>query len=113
MNGLESLVTESCEIVFVGGRTTTSSLLTSGYSLDQIANATLEVEKTKKERAESLRSAGWSNPWELLSGAVETTGTALKRADILGVGAATGAVIGAGGQAMGMAVSSTVQGVNT
>ena len=52
----------------------------------------------KKLRADSLKSAGWANPWELLSGAVETTGTALKRADVLGVGA----VVGAG-----------VQGVNT
>jgi len=66
--------------------------------LEEIANATLQVEMTKKLRAESLRSAGWANPWELLSGAVETTGTALKRADVLGVGA----VVGAG-----------VQGVNT
>lgn len=73
-------------------------LLASGYSLEDIANATLQAEMTKKMRADSLKSAGWANPWELLSGAVETTGTALKRADVLGVGA----VVGAG-----------VQGVNT
>lgn len=53
---------------------------------------------TKKMRADSLKTAGWAIPWEFLSGAVETTGTALKRADVLGVGA----VVGAG-----------VQGVNT
>lgn len=74
------------------------SLLASGYTLEDIANATLQAEMVKKLRAESLRSVGWANPWELLSGAVETTGTALKRADVLGVGA----VVGAG-----------VQGVNT
>jgi len=68
----------------------TSSLLASGYSLQDIANATMEAEDTKKMRAESLRSAGWSNPWELLNGAVETTGTALRRADVLGVGAVVG-----------------------
>jgi hypothetical protein len=79
------------------------SLLASGYSLEAIANATLQAEETKEMRAESLRSAGWSNPWDLLTGAVETTGIALRRADILGVGAAVGAgvqgvnaVVGAG-----------------
>lgn len=77
--------------------------MASGYSLEDIANATLLAEETKKMRAESLKSAGWSNPWELLNGAVETTGTALRRADILGVGAVVGAgvmgvnaVVGAG-----------------
>ena len=80
--------------------------------MEQIANATLAVEKTKQERADSLRSAGWSNPWEMLSGAVETTGTALKRVDVLGVGAAAGAVVGAGA-AVGTAAGNVVQGVNT
>jgi len=37
------------------------------------------VEKTKRERADSLRNTGWSNPFEVLSGAVETTGAALKK----------------------------------
>lgn len=77
--------------------------MASGYSLEDIANATLMAEEVKKMRAESLRSAGWSNPWDLLNGAVETTGIALRRADILGVGAVVGAgvqgvhaVVGAG-----------------
>jgi len=86
-----------------------NTLLSSGYSLEQIANATLEVEKTKQLRAESLRSAGWSDPWALLSGAVETTGTALKRADVFGVGIVVGA-----GAAVGIAAgNAAVQGVNT
>jgi hypothetical protein len=85
------------------------SLLSSGYSLEQIANATLEVERTKQMRADSLRSAGWSDPWALLSGAVETTGTALKRADVFGVGMVVGA-----GAAVGLAAgNAAVQGVNT
>eukprot|EP00934_Nitzschia_sp_Nitz4_P006731 Nitzschia sp. Nitz4//scaffold39_size137210//88015//89107//NITZ4_003210-RA/size137210-processed-gene-0.95-mRNA-1//1//CDS//3329550416//6721//frame0 len=75
-------------------------LLGSGYSLEEIAQATMEVEKTKELRAASLKSDGWSNPWEILSGAVETTGTALKRADVLGVGA----VVGAGVQGMNTVV---------
>jgi hypothetical protein len=94
------------------------SLLTSGYSIGEIAKATMEVEKIKKERADSLRSAGYSNPWEMLSGAVETTGAALKRVDVLGVGTAAGVVVGAGvvagtvaGNAVGMGVFKTVQGV--
>jgi hypothetical protein len=88
-------------------------LLTAGYSLDEIAASTLEVERCKKMRADSLRSAGWANPWEMLSGVVETTGTALKRVDVLGVGAGVGAVVGVGaavGYAAGSAVGSTIQG---
>ena len=92
--------------------------------MEQIANATLEVEKIKKMRAESLKASGWNNPWELLSGAVETTGTALKRVDVLGVGTAAGVVVGAGamvggaaGRAVGdigrASVKAGVKGVNT
>lgn len=80
----------------------TYSLLTGGYSIDQIANATMEVERIKKLRADSLRSAGFSNPWEMLSGVAETTGMALKRVDVLGVGTAAGVMVGAGA-AFGMA----------
>jgi hypothetical protein len=65
----------------------------------------MEVEKTKKERADSLRSVGYTNPWEMLSGAVETTGAALKRVDVLGVG---GVVVGAGV----VAGTAAFQGVN-
>jgi hypothetical protein len=79
------------------------SLLASGYSLEEIADATLQAEETKSMRADSLRSAGWLNPWDLVTGAVETTGTALRRVDVLGVGAVVGAgvqgvnaVVGAG-----------------
>ena len=101
-----------CSAAFVFSLKFHCSLLGSGYSIEQIAGATLEVEKTKKERAESLRGFGWSNPWEMLSGAAETTGMALKRADVLGVGAAAGAVVGAGAAAGTAAFTSTVQGVN-
>jgi hypothetical protein len=71
--------------------------------LQQIASATLEVEKVKKERAESLRAHGWNNPWDLLTGAVNTSGMVLKRADVLGVGAATGVIVGAGAAGVGAA----------
>ena len=63
----------------------------------------MEVEKIKKGRAETLRANGWSNPWELLSGAVETSGMVFKRADVLGVGAATGMIVGAGAAGVGAA----------
>ena len=72
------------------------SLLMSGYSLDDLAAATLAAEQAKSMRAESLKGGGWADPWGMLSGAAETTGLALKRADILGVGAGVGAVVGAG-----------------
>eukprot|EP00429_Kryptoperidinium_foliaceum_P047022 CAMPEP_0176100856 /NCGR_PEP_ID=MMETSP0120_2-20121206/50586_1 /TAXON_ID=160619 /ORGANISM="Kryptoperidinium foliaceum, Strain CCMP 1326" /LENGTH=228 /DNA_ID=CAMNT_0017434905 /DNA_START=88 /DNA_END=774 /DNA_ORIENTATION=- len=88
-------------------------LLASGYSLEDIAMATLGAEETKKMRAESLRAAGWSDPWALLSGAAETTGMALKRADVLGVGA----VVGAGAEATvktgKMLVGGAINGGNT
>jgi hypothetical protein len=63
----------------------------------------LEVEKVKKERAKSLKANGWNNTLELLSGAVETSGMVLKRADVLGVGAATGVIVGAGAAGVGAA----------
>jgi hypothetical protein len=86
-----------------------NTLLVAGYSLEQIAGATLSVEKTKKERAASLKASGFSNPWELLSGAVDTSGKALKTMDVLGVGAAAGVV----GSAV-VGVSRTgIRGVNT
>jgi hypothetical protein len=63
----------------------------------------LEVERVKKERAKSLKANGWNNTLELLSGAVETSGMVLKRADVLGVGAATGVIVGAGAAGVGAA----------
>jgi len=41
-------------------------------------------------RADSFKSAGWADPWAFLAGAAETTGLALKRADVLGVGTVVG-----------------------
>lgn len=104
---MKSYLSFICPCLFLLAR-----LLSAGYSLEEIGNATLDVEKTKKMRADSLRASGWNNPWELLSGAVETTGTALKRADVLGVGAAAGAVVGAGasfGAAVGGAANNAVR----
>lgn len=60
-------------------------------------------------RAESLKSAGWSNPWEMLSGAVETTGSALKKADVLGVGAVVGAGVQGVNTVVGVGADVTVQ----
>lgn len=69
----------------------------------------MEVEKTKQERADSLKKAGWSNPFDLLSGAVETTGAALRRADVLGVGAVVGAGVQGVNTVVGVGADVTVQ----
>jgi hypothetical protein len=47
-------------------------------------------------RVDSLKSSGWNAPLEFLTGAVETTGTAFKHVDVLGVGNAAGVVVGVG-----------------
>jgi hypothetical protein len=87
--------------------------LEAGYTLEQIVQASMAAEEIKQSRAESLRSAGWSNPMELLNGAAETTGAALKAVDVLGIGSAAGAVVGAGaamGKAAGKSTISVVNG---
>ena len=66
-------------------------LMEAGYSLEDIASATMDAEKTKRNRAESLKQSGWNNPWELLSGAVETSGKALKKVGAVGAGVGSGA----------------------
>jgi len=82
--------------LLISVRRRANMLLSSGYSIEQIAGATLEVERVKKERADSLKSTGWTFTRDLLTGAVETTGVALKRVDVFGVG---GVVVGAVGGA--------------
>ncbi len=47
-------------------------------------------------RVSSLKSSGWNGPLEFLTGAVETTGAAIKHVDVLGVGNAAGVVVGVG-----------------
>jgi len=74
------------------------SLLEAGYNLDEIANATMEAIHVKRQRMDSLHASGWtggggSGPIDFLTGAFETTGSALKAMDVLGVG---GAVVGVG-----------------
>lgn len=80
-----------------------------GYSIEDIANATLAAEETKQMRADSLKSAGWMDPWSILSGAAEATGTALKRADILGVGTAVGAGVQGVNTMVGAGADATVR----
>ena len=77
--------------------------------MEEIASATLEADRTKKLRAESLKNAGWSNPWDIVSGAVETTGAALKKADVLGVGAVVGAGVQGVNTVVGVGADVTVQ----
>jgi len=75
------------------------SLLEAGYNLDEIANATMEAIHVKRQRMDSLHASGWTggggggSPIDFLTGAFETTGSALKAMDVLGVG---GAVVGVG-----------------
>lgn len=45
-------------------------LLNAGYSIDEIANATMEVDTVKKMRADSLKTQGWDRTMMIL----ETTG---------------------------------------
>jgi hypothetical protein len=51
------------------------SLLGAGYSLLDIANATLEVERIKKMRAESIRNQKWDG----VNAFVQYTGKSLRR----------------------------------
>ena len=66
-------------------------LLQAGYSLDEIANATLKVEQIQKQRQESISH----NPppgWETMSNVLEATGKLPK-----GILTATGNVVSATG----------------
>jgi hypothetical protein len=85
------------------------SLLDQGYSLEQIVAAAMEADMARQSRAESLKSAGWSNPMELLNGAAETTGMALKSIDVLGVGTMVGAGAAVGFAVVGAGTDMTVQ----
>lgn len=69
----------------------------------------MEADKVRQSRAESLKSAGWSNPMELLNGAAETTGLALKSIDVLGVGTMVGAGAAVGFAVVGAGTDMTVQ----
>ena len=77
--------------------------------MDQILKASMDAEMIKQSRAESLRSFGWSNPMEILSGAAETTGAAIKAIDILGVRNAAEVVAGGVNAVVGVGTDVTVQ----
>ncbi|KAL3903272.1 MAG: hypothetical protein SGILL_010507, partial [Bacillariaceae sp.] len=86
-----------------------SILLGEGFDIQEVLKISMDCEMIKQSRADSLRGFGWNNPMELLSGAAETTGTAIKAMDILGVGSAAGAVVGAGAAVVGAGADVTVQ----
>merc|ERR1712124_131094 len=74
------------------------SLLASGYDLQEIADATIQATRVKQERVDSAVDYVGGGPRmmiDFLTGAFEeTTGSALKAMDVLGIG--VGAVIGVG-----------------
>lgn len=53
-------------------------LVEAGYSPMEIGDAIIDVEKAKLERLKSVQAFGWNGPKDFLSGAVETTGAALR-----------------------------------
>jgi len=53
------------------------SLIDAGYNIEEIGEAILDVEKSKRERILSVRSTGWNVPLDFVSGAAKVTGTAL------------------------------------
>ena len=66
------------------------SLVSAGYSLEDIANAITTADEAKSQRMDSIRAAGSNGPLDFLFGAVETTGAAFRAIDVLGVGAVAG-----------------------
>merc|ERR1712224_642372 len=52
-------------------------LIDAGYNIEEIGEAILDVEKSKRERILSVRSTGWNVPLDFVSGAAKVTGTAL------------------------------------
>ena len=95
--------------LILSNRSRTSILLGEGFDIQEVLKISMDCEMIKQSRADSLRGFGWNNPMELLSGAAETTGTAIKAMDILGVGTAAGAVVGAGAAVVGAGADVTVQ----
>ena len=102
--------------LILSSHTRTSILLGAGFDIQDVMKISMDCEMIKQSRADSLRGFGWSNPMELLSGAAEITGTALKGIDLLGVGTAAGAVagvVGAGADATVQTGRMLVNGVTT
>jgi len=54
------------------------TLVAAGYSIDDIGEAILSVEKIKAERTKSVQAFGWNGPLDFLNGAVETMGSAFR-----------------------------------
>ena len=90
------------------------SLFAAGYTIDEIAKATMEMKELRQLRADSLKTQGMMTGaiLALLSGAAETTGSTVKAVTILpnaiaGAGKAmvngtTTAITGAGAGMMGL-----------
>jgi hypothetical protein len=95
--------------LILSNRKRTTILLEEGYGIEEVLKASMACEMIKQSRADSLRAFGWNNPMELLSGAAETTGSAIKAIDILGVGTAAGAVVGAGAAVVNVGADVTIQ----
>lgn len=53
-------------------------LVEAGYSLEEIGEAIMSVQKIKAERIKSVQAFGWNGPLDFLSGAVEQMGAALR-----------------------------------
>ncbi|KAL3925833.1 MAG: hypothetical protein SGILL_000149 [Bacillariaceae sp.] len=95
--------------LLISNRKRVSILLEEGYGLEEVLQVSMDCEMIKQSRADSLRGFGWNNPMDILSGAAETTGSALKAMDVLGVGNAAGIVVGAGAALVGAGADVTVQ----
>ena len=50
----------------------------AGYSLDEIANATMEVQSIKSSRLESMRAPSYRPSWQKFTVVMENTSRALK-----------------------------------
>lgn len=54
------------------------TLIEAGYSLEEIGDAAMEVQKAKDGRLKSVQAFGWTGPMDFLSGAVETTASGFR-----------------------------------
>lgn len=65
--------------LLISSKRRVQNLVEIGYSFESIGQTILEVNKARALRLESVRASGWNGPLDVMSGALETTGAAIRK----------------------------------
>jgi len=91
----EPMRRKSRKKLLVSSKRRLQSLVESGYTLQELAETIVEVDKIRAMRYETARANGWNGPFEMLGGAMQTTGSFIRKAGRRGSKILKGSVMAA------------------